>query len=93
MLMKNPSKHKNYRRCISCHLIGDRSLFWRIVNNYPDHNITLDQGMGRSAYLCPQAQCLNLAKKKKRLSRALKTEIPSEIYEQLWQKLHQKELN
>ncbi|BAQ66407.1 YlxR family protein [Geminocystis sp. NIES-3709] len=87
--MKNPNKQTNYRRCISCHLINDRTNFWRIVKNHPDNNITLDVGMGRSAYLCPQYQCLNLAQKKKRLSRVLKIDVPSEIYQQLWQKLEQ----
>ncbi|NCO76359.1 MAG: YlxR family protein [Cyanobacteria bacterium] len=80
-------KNKNHRRCISCNRIADRQQFWRIIRNYPEHQITLDNGMGRSAYICPQAQCLNLAQKKKRLSRVLKAQIPPEIYQQLWQRL------
>ncbi|BAQ61348.1 predicted nucleic-acid-binding protein termination [Geminocystis sp. NIES-3708] len=63
----------------------------RIVRVYPEQKVSLDQGMGRSAYICPQAQCLNLAQKKKRLPRALKTDIPLEIYERLWQKLEYQE--
>ncbi len=85
--MKNPSKQQNYRRCISCHRVDDRRQFWRIIRTYPEQRVTLDEGMGRSAYICPQPQCLSLAKKKKRLTRALKTDIPSEIYEQLWHRL------
>jgi uncharacterized protein len=87
MLIKNLNKHKNYRRCISCHRVDDRKEFWRIIKTYPEGKVTLDDGMGRSAYLCPQAQCLNLAQKKKRLPRALKAEIPLDIYEKLWQRL------
>ncbi|MBL1211617.1 YlxR family protein [Geminocystis sp. GBBB08] len=85
--MNNPNKHKNYRRCISCHRLDERKKFWRIVRTYPEKKVILDQGMGRSAYLCPQLECLNLAKKKKRLSRALKAEITAEIYEQLTKRL------
>lgn len=88
--MSKPNKQKNTRRCISCHLIGDRSIFWRIVKNYPDHHLTIDEGMGRSAYICPNPSCLTIAQKKKRLSRALKTEIPPDIYQKLWERLEMK---
>lgn len=85
--MNNPSKYKNHRRCISCHRVDDRKEFWRIIRTYPEQKVILDEGMGRSAYICPQEQCLNLAQKKKRLPRALKADIPLDIYEKLWQRL------
>lgn len=85
--MNNSPKQKNFRRCISCHRVAERKEFWRIIRTYPTQKIVLDDGMGRSAYICPQNQCLNLAQKKKRLSRALKVNIPQEIYDQLWLKL------
>jgi predicted RNA-binding protein YlxR (DUF448 family) len=43
--------------------------------------------MGRSAYLCPNANCLKAAQKKNRLGRALKTAVPEDLYDQLWQRL------
>ncbi|MEM6715996.1 MAG: YlxR family protein, partial [Cyanobacteria bacterium P01_C01_bin.147] len=46
-----------------------------------------DQGMGRSVYLCPESQCLAVAQKKNRLSKALKAAVPDIIYQQLWQRL------
>ena len=54
----------NYRRCISCRRVALKQEFWRIVRVYPSGELQLDQGMGRSAYLCPQASCLQAAKKK-----------------------------
>ncbi len=85
--MKQRVKQKNYRRCVSCGLYAPKEHFWRVVRNYPDHHITLDTGMGRSAYICPRQECLEIAQKKKRLAKALKVPIPPEIFQQLWQRL------
>jgi predicted RNA-binding protein YlxR (DUF448 family) len=49
--------------------------------------LQLETGTGRSAYLCPNPDCLKAAQKKNRLSRALKATVPSDIYDALWQKL------
>ena len=57
---------KNYRRCISCGKLAPKESFLRIVRTYPSHEIQLNYGMGRSAYLCYQAQCLEIAQKKKK---------------------------
>jgi predicted RNA-binding protein YlxR (DUF448 family) len=43
--------------------------------------------MGRSAYLCPEAACLQVAQRKNRLAKALKAPVPDALYEQLWQRL------
>ncbi|MGG6237567.1 YlxR family protein [Nodosilinea sp. AN01ver1] len=77
----------NYRRCISCRRVGPKTDFWRLVRVYPDRTVQLDAGMGRSAYLCPQADCLRQAQKKGRLGRALKTNVPEDLYQTLWQRL------
>lgn len=78
----------NLRRCISCRKVAPKSHFWRIVRLHPNHAIELDTGMGRSAYLCPQPDCLRLAQKKHRLGRALKvSQVPDGIYQKLWQRL------
>ncbi|MFM7427567.1 MAG: YlxR family protein [Elainella sp.] len=75
------------RRCVSCRQLNDRSTFWRVVRLFDSHQVQLDQGMGRSAYLCPQASCLQMAQKKERLGRALKTKVSTELYQMLWQRL------
>ncbi len=49
--------------------------------------VVLDTGQGRSAYLCPQASCLQQAQKKNRLGRALKAPIPTEVWLTLNQRL------
>jgi uncharacterized protein len=77
----------NYRRCVSCRQIKPKESLWRIVRVYPSKEIQLDQGMGRSAYLCPQANCLNQARKKDRLGRSLKVPVPQKFYELLQQRI------
>jgi len=78
---------KNYRRCISCRRVAPKEEFWRIVRVHPWRTIQLDQGMGRSAYICPCESCLKTAQHKNRLGRALKAKVPQEIYDQLWERL------
>lgn len=78
---------KNHRRCVACRLLAPKETFWRFVRVYPSHQVQLDQGMGRSAYLCPNADCLRVAQKKNRLGHALKTAVSQDIYQLLWQRL------
>ena len=91
----------NYRRCLSCRKVALKQAFWRIVRvssssksslepvtqEWSAPSIALDKGMGRSAYLCPQATCLQLAQKKDRLGRVLKATVPDHLYKTLWQRL------
>ncbi|MGL5032367.1 MAG: YlxR family protein [Microcystaceae cyanobacterium] len=79
------------RRCVSCRAIAPKADFWRIVRVYPSQQVQLDHGMGRSAYLCPQASCLKTAQHKNRLGRALKANIPDRLYDQLGKRLTQAE--
>lgn len=44
------------------------------------------QGTGKGAYICSARNCIELAKKKNLISRALKVDVPFEIYEELLQK-------
>jgi uncharacterized protein len=69
----------NHRRCLICRREAAKAEFLRIVRVYPLGEITLDQGAGRSAYLCPQVSCLQTALKKNRLGRSLKAPIPESI--------------
>lgn len=77
----------NYRRCLSCRKVAHRQEFWQVVRVYPDRKVQLDKGAGRSAYLCPTAECLQLAQRKNRLGRALKATVPPEIYQTLQRRL------
>ncbi len=78
---------KNHRLCVSCRQVVHRDRLWRIVRTAPDHTVQLDTGMGRSAYLCPTPECLQLAQKKNRLGRLLRSPIPPEIFQTLENRL------
>ncbi len=77
----------NYRRCLSCRQVAPKEAFWRVVRVYPSRKVQLDEGMGRSAYLCPNGSCLTTAQKKNRLGRSLRASVPEHLYETLWQRL------
>ena len=78
----------NYRRGISCRQVNLKQEFWRIVRVFPSGKVQLDQGMGRSAYICPQESCLQAAQKKNRLGRSLHGTVPDTVYQTLWQLLN-----
>lgn len=59
---------------------------------HPSQQVHLDEGMGRSAYLCPQLECLKAARKKNRLGKALKSAVSDSLYEDLEQRLLEQEL-
>ena len=75
------------RRCVSCRELLDRQQLWRIIR-LAEGGIGLDQGMGRSAYLCPNLVCLEEAKRRKRLQRALRCQVAETIVETLEQRLN-----
>ena len=77
----------NYRRCVSCRKIAPKESFWRVIRVYPSGQVKLDSGMGRSAYICPQSDCLQQAQAKNRLGRSLKAKVPEQIYHQLQNRL------
>ena len=63
----------------------------RIVRT-PSGEVLVDatgKSPGRGAYLCPSRDCLRRALKDKRLSRALKVEIPEETIRQLEKTMEQ----
>lgn len=70
----------NQRCCISCRRLADKSEFWRVVR-LNNREISINHGMGRSAYICQTEKCLLTAEKKDRLSRALKTALPKDLYQ------------
>ncbi|MEM7759284.1 MAG: YlxR family protein [Cyanobacteria bacterium P01_A01_bin.40] len=77
----------NYRQCVSCKKIALKDSFWRIVRISSSYEIKLDRGIGRSAYLCPNVECLTHAKNKNRLNSALRTKVPDDIYQNLQERL------
>jgi len=74
------------RRCGACRTLRDRRELWRVVRQ-AEGGVVLDQGMGRSAYLCPQLSCLEEARKRRRLQRALRCPLDERLLDVLMQRL------
>ena len=73
------------RQCLGCREMKPKKELIRVVKS-PEGDVSLDfkgKKPGRGAYVCPDTECLNLAIKKKALSRAFGTQIPESILEEL----------
>jgi predicted RNA-binding protein YlxR (DUF448 family) len=74
------------RRCVACRQLLDRSLLWRVIRDHKN-GVLLDRGMGRSAYLCSTEACLDEARRRKRLNKALRCQVPDSVVEVLQERL------
>ncbi len=70
------------RRCVSCRKLLDRKQLLKVTRDYQD-GVVLEGGMGRSAYLCPNEECLEEARRRKRLQKALRCQVPTSVVEML----------
>ncbi|MBR2080091.1 MAG: YlxR family protein [Oscillospiraceae bacterium] len=73
------------RQCVGCREMKPKKELIRVVRA-PDGAISLDfkgKAPGRGAYLCPEAACLQKARKANALSRSFDGAVPDEIYEAL----------
>lgn len=73
------------RMCSGCSGRFPKKELVRVVRS-PEGEISLDTAgkkSGRGAYVCPKQSCLKLARKAKRLERALECAIPDEVYDSL----------
>jgi hypothetical protein len=64
----------------------DRQQLWRVIRDHQD-GVLLDRGMGRSAYLCPTEACLDEARRRKRLNKALRCQVPDSVITVLQERL------
>ena len=74
------------RRCVACRQLLDRRQLWRVIRDHQD-GVLLDRGMGRSAYLCVEQNCLEEATRRKRLQKALRCQVPDDVLAALEQRL------
>ena len=74
------------RRCVACRQLLDRRHLWRVIRDQKD-GVLLDLGMGRSAYLCPKEECLEEARRRKRLQKALRCQVPDAVLTTLNERL------
>ena len=68
---------------MSCRQIKHKNELLRVVRTHPEGKIEINRGMGRSAYICPQTDCISIAQKDKKLVKSLRSPIPQHIYQQL----------
>ena len=83
------TKKTPLRKCVGCQEMHDKRELLRVVLT-PEGEVLLDptgKQNGRGAYLCSKVECLQLARKKKALERALKTSIPDAVYDRLLMKM------
>lgn len=74
------------RRCVVCRQLFDRRQLWRVIR-LAGGGVALDRGMGRSAYLCPSPACLQEARRRRRLQRALRCPVEDSLLDELEQRL------
>ena len=73
------------RQCVGCSTMKDKKALVRIVKT-PEGEICVDatgKKSGRGAYICPNAECLQKARKSRALERAFEAAIGPDIYEAL----------
>ena len=73
------------RQCMGCRERKAKREMIRVVRG-TDGVVSLDFSgklNGRGAYICPQLQCLQKARKAKSLERSLEAAIPEEVYNRL----------
>ncbi|MED5263527.1 MAG: YlxR family protein [Cyanobacteriota bacterium] len=75
------------RRCVTCRQLLDRQQLWRVIRDHQE-GVVLDEGMGRSAYLCTNEACLEEALRRKRLQKALRCQVPNSVVEVLQKRLN-----
>lgn len=74
------------RRCVGCGEMKPRENLIKITKNHEDGKLFVNPHskiFGRSAYLCYNQSCINLALKKNKLNKVLKTNTPIEQTELL----------
>ncbi len=77
------------RKCLGCAEQKPKKELVRVVKS-ADGEIGLDltgKKNGRGAYICPNASCLEKARKAKRLERAFECAVSQEVYETLEREL------
>ncbi len=81
------------RKCLGCNEMKPKKELIRVVRNQ-EGIISIDlkgKAPGRGAYICPQTQCFEKAKKTKAFHRAFQCNVSDEIYENLIQEINQLE--
>ena len=73
------------RQCIGCGEMKSKKEMLRVLRT-EEQGIILDttgRKNGRGAYICPDPECMERARKSRGLDRAFKMPVPDEIYDSL----------
>lgn len=87
------------RKCLGCNEMFPKKELIRVVKcktgeEENAYEISLDltgKKSGRGAYVCKNLQCLQKARKAKRIEKALECVIPEEVYDRMEQELKESE--
>ena len=77
------------RKCIGCQEMKNKKELIRIVRS-DEGEFSVDttgKKAGRGAYICPNVECLEKAKKSKGLERSFKSAVPAEVYDKFREEL------
>lgn len=83
--MKEDKKFK--RQCCFCKSIMNKQDLIRITKDYTDGDVKINKNnevQGRSVYICKKKECLENALKKRKLEVFLKSKVPENIKNELF---------
>jgi predicted RNA-binding protein YlxR (DUF448 family) len=83
--MGKPRRHRPVRTCVACRQEAGKAELVRFVRR-PDGTVGLDRtgrAAGRGAYLHATPECVELARKRRSLDRALSAPVPPEVLNSL----------
>ena len=76
--------HIPERMCIACRSMKPKNELLRIVKNGGDVVLDISQRLeGRGAYICKNTECIENARKRRRISAHFKMPVGDEIYEEI----------
>ena len=79
--------------CLGCNEMKPKKELIRVVRS-PEGEISLDttgKKSGRGAYVCPNAECLRLARKSRKLEKSLSCRISDEVYDNMERELNERQ--
>ncbi len=86
-----PEKKIPQRLCVGCGEMKPKRELIRVVKN-KECAVLLDatgKAHGRGAYICNSAECLEKARKNRRLEKSFEMKIPDEVYEEMKKRLEE----
>ena len=79
--------------CLGCNEMKPKKELIRVVRS-PEGEISLDttgKKSGRGAYVCPNAECLKLARKSRKLEKSFSCRISDEVYDNMERELNERQ--